>query len=224
MWLGFLLLAIGLTILYSALRIKGRIFRIHQKVAGLARLLVLATWLLSAVVVIYFFDLLSSFPGGGLVRSQVSPVTYAAAGVTFIAIFASVVLRNKGMMRIGLLSAFVGTVVGVMIFELPFLFIISPQIGLPIDRALFAESPLFCLVFASYSLLYLTPLTSVSRYALLSLSAVFVVLSSWAFLTNFAFPSDPISFALNSASKVLGFVTAFALFLHKASNEPVPSK
>jgi hypothetical protein len=216
-WLGLVLLAIGLAFLYSAVRIKDRIYRIRQKMAGFAGLLVFATWLLSVVVVIFFFDLLSSFPGGALVSSPISPVTYAAAGITFIAIFVSVFLRNRGMVRIGLSSAFVGTVVGAMIFELPFLFIISPQIGLPVDRALLGESPLFCLVFASYSLLYLSPLTGVSRYTLFSLGAVFIVFSCWAFLTNFAFPSDPVSFVLNSASKALSFVTAFTLFLGNRS-------
>ncbi len=175
--------------------------------------MVFATWSLSAVVVVFFFDLLSR---GGLVPSPVSPVTYSAAGVTFIAIFVSVFLRNRSMIRIGFVSAFVGTVFGVMVFELPFLFMISPQIGLPLDRALFSESPLFCLVFASFSLLYLSPLGGVSRYTLFSLGAVFVVLSSWVFLTNFAFPSDPFSFVLNSAAKVLGFISAVTLFLHRA--------
>ncbi len=213
--LGLALLATGLVFIYIGSRIKNRIYRIHQKVGGPAGLFMLATWSLSSVVVALFFDLLNSFPGGGLVGSPVSPVTYGAAGVTFIAIFVSISLRNRGMVRVGFLSAFVGTVVGVMIFELPFLFIISPQIGLPLERALFSESPIFCLVFASYSLLYLSPLTSLSRYTLFSLGAVFIVLSSWAFLTNFAFPSDPVSFVLNSTSKVLGFAAAFSLFIQK---------
>lgn len=215
--LGLVLLATGLVFIYIGLRIKNRIYRIRQRVAGPAGPFMLATWSLSAVVVAFFFDLLNSFPGGGLVGSPVSPVTYGTAGVTFIAIFVSISLRNRGMVRVGFLSAFAGTVAGVMIFELPFLFIISPQIGLPLERALFGESPLFCLVFASYSLLFLSPLASLSRYTLFSLGAVFVVLSSWAFLTNFAFPSDPVSFVLNSTSKVLGFATAFSLFIQKGS-------
>ena len=215
--LGVALLATGLVLIYIGLRIKNRVYRVRQRVAGPAGLFMLATWSLSAVVVAFFFDLLNSFPGGGLVGSPVSPVTYGTAGVTFFAIFVSIALRNRGMVRVGFVSAFVGTVAGVMIFELPFLFIISPQIGLPLERALFSESPLFCLVFASYALLYLSPLASLSRYTLFSLGAVFIVLSSWAFLTNFAFPSDPVSFVLNSASKVLGFAAAFSLFVQKGS-------
>lgn len=215
--LGVVLLATGLFLIYIGFMIKNRAYRVRQRVAGPASLFMLATWSLSAVVVALFFTLLNSFPGGGLVGSPVSPVTYGTAGVTFIAIFVFITLRNRGKVRVGFLSAFVGTVVGVMIFELPFLFIISPQIGLPLDRALFGESPLFCLVFASFSLLYLSPLASLSRYTLFSLGAVFIVLSSWAFLTNFAFPSDPVSYLLNSTSKVLGFVAAFSLFLQRGS-------
>ncbi len=211
--LGFVLLAIGLAFIYSGVLVKGRVFRIRQTITGTAGLFIFTTWVLSVVVVFFFFNLLNS--GGALVPSPVSPVTFSTAGVTFVAIVVSIFLRNKGMVRVGILSAFVGTVFGVMVFELPFLFMISPRIGLPLDRALLSESPLFCLVFASYSLLSLSPVAGLSRYTLFSLGGVFVVLSSWAFLTNFAFPSDFASLVLNSASKVLGFVVAFTLFLHK---------
>jgi hypothetical protein len=124
-------------------------------------------------------------------------------------------LRNRGMVKFAILSAFAGTVVGVSVFELPFLFIISPQMGGSIQRTLLGESPLFCLVFSSYSLLFLSPLAGFSRYTSYALGAFFLVLSLWAFLTNIAFPNDLVSFVLNSISKVLGFVVAFTLFLHK---------
>ena len=213
--LGVVLLVLGLVFLYSGVRIKERTYRVRRKIGGLAGLFVFSTWMLSAVVVVLFFDLLSSFSGGILVPSPISPVTYATAGITFIAILVSASLRNRGKVKVAVLSAFVGTVVGVMVFELPFLFIISPQIGLSLPRALLGESSLFCLVFASYSLLFLSPLAGFSKYTSFSLGAVFIVFSSWAFLTNFAFPSDPVSFAMNSVFKVLGFVSAFTLFFHK---------
>ncbi len=211
--LGIILLALGLVFLYSGVRIKGRTYRVHQKIGGLGGLLVFVTWALSAVVVIFFFDLLSS--SGILVPSPVSPVTYGTAGITFVAILVSAFLRKRANLRVAVLSAFVGTVVGAMVFELPFLFIIAPQLGPSLQRSLWGESPLFCLVFASYSLLFLSPLPGFSRYTLFSLGALFIVFSSWAFLTNFSFPSDPESFVLNSVSKILGFVSAFTLFFHK---------
>ncbi len=214
--LGVVLLALGLVFLYFGARIKDRTYRVRQKIGGLAGLLMFATWMLSALVVVFFFDLLSSFSGGILVPSPVSPVTYTTAGITFVAILVPAIFR-KIKVKVAVLSAFIGTVVGAMVFELPFLFIISPQIGFSLQGALLGESPLFCLVFASFSLLFLSPLAGFSRYTLFSLGAVFVVFSSWAFLTNFAFPSDPVSFLLNSVSKVLGFVTAFTLFFQKGA-------
>ena len=213
--LGFVLLAFGLACVFSGAMIKGKVFRIRQRITGIAGLLVFATWVFSVFVVFFFFDLLNS--GGGLVASPVGPVTYSAAGVTFVAIFVSIFLRNKRMVKAGIMSAFVGTVFGVMVFELPFLFIISPRIGLPLDRALLGESPLFCLVFASYSLIALSPFSGLSRYTLFSLGGVFFVLASWAFMTNFAFPSESTSLVLNSAAKGLGYLVAFTLFLHKAT-------
>ncbi len=215
--LGVVLLALGLVFLYLGVRIKERTYRVRQKIGGLAGLLVFVTWTLSAVVVVLFFDLLSSFPGGILVPSPVSPVTYTTAGITFVAILVSAILRNRVKAMVAVLSAFIGTVVGAMVFELPFLFIIGPRLGPSLQGALLGEAPLFCLVFASYSLLFLSPLPSFSRYTLFSLGAVFVVFSSWAFLTNFAFPAEPVSFLLNATSKVLGFVTAFTLFFHNGA-------
>lgn len=103
-----------------------------------------------------------------------------------------------------MVSAFVGAVVGVMAFEPSFLFMIAPRLGQSPSRAFWSESPLFCLVFASYALSFLSPLAGVSRCTLFSFGGIFIVFSSWAFLTNFAFPSDPESFVLNSVSKVLG--------------------
>jgi len=215
--LGVVLLIPGLIFLYFGVRIKDRTYRVRQKIGGLAGLLVFVTWSLSAVVVVLFFDLLSSFGGGILVPSPVSPVTYTTAGITFVAILVSTILRNKSKVKVAVLSGFVGAVVGAMVFELPFLFIISPRIGPSLQGALLGESPLFCLVFSSYTLLFLSPLTTLSRYTFFSLGAVFVLFSVWAFLTNLAFPSDPISFLLNSVSKVLGFVTAFTMFSQKGA-------
>jgi hypothetical protein len=211
--LGVVLLALGLVFMYLGVRTKGRTYRVHQKISGLAGLLVFVTWASSAVVVFFFFDLLSS--SGILVPSPVSPVTFTTAAITFVVILLSASWRNRANVRVAVLSAFVGAVVGVMVFELPFLFMIAPRLGQSLPRALWSESPLFCLVFASYALSFLSPLAGVSRYTLFSLGGIFIVFSSWAFLTNFAFPSDPESFVLNSVSKVLGFVSAFTLFFHR---------
>jgi hypothetical protein len=211
--LGVALLALGLFSMYFGVRIKGRTYRVHQKIGGLAGLLVFVTWMLSAVVVVFFFTLLAS--SGILVPSPVSPVTFTTAAITFVVILFSASWRNRANVKVAVLSAFVGTVVGVMVFELPFLFMIAPRLGQSLQQSLWSESPLFCLVFASYSLLFLSPVARFSRYTSFSLGAVLIVFSLWAFLTDFSFPSDSESFVLNSVSKVLGFVSAFTLFFHK---------
>ncbi len=217
-WLGVALLVMGLAFFYFGIRIKTRTYKAQRRIGGTAGLLVFVTWALSALSTYFFFGLLGS--RGGLVPSPVSPVTYGTAGVTFVAIALLTGLRNRGMAKVALLSALAGAVVGAMIFELPYLFIISPRIGLPVDRTLLAFSPLFCLVFASYTLLFLTPFARISRYTFFSLGALFVTFALWAFLTDFAFPGDPVSFVLNSATKVLSFAAAFTLFIHK--NGPPP--
>jgi hypothetical protein len=211
--LGVVLLALGLVFLYFGVRTKSKTYRVYQKIGGLAGLLVFVTWMLSAVVVVFFFGLLAS--SGILVPSPVSPVTFTTAAITFVMVLLSASWRSRATVKVAVVSAFVGTVVGVMVFELPFLFMIAPRLGQSLPQSLLSESPLFCLVFASYTLVFLSPLARFSRYTLFSLGAVLIGFSLWAFLTDFSFPSDPESFVLNSASKVLGFVSAFTLFFHK---------
>ncbi len=214
--LGALFLVLGVVFLFLGVRIKKRVFSPHNGIKGLASVFVFVTWALSAVVVFWYFDLLSRM--GALVPSPISPITYGTAGITFFAILIFAYLRGRTGVKMAVLGAFVGTVVGVMVFELPFLFAIAPQLGVGnVQLALYAEAPLFCLVFASYSLLFLTPDAGFSRYTFFSIGALFVVFSAWAFFTNFSFPSDQTSFAMNAVSKVLGFVTAFTLFSHKGS-------
>jgi hypothetical protein len=214
--LAAVLLALGVVLTYLGVRTKDRTYKVHQTTGGLAGRFVFVTWVLCAVVVVLYFDLLSS--SGILVPSPVSPVTFTTAAITFVVILLSASWRNRASAKVAVVSAFVGTVVGVMVFELPFLFMIAPRLGQSLPRALFSESPLFCLVFASYSLSFLSPLAGISRYTLFSLGAVFIAFSLWALLTNLAFPSDPESFVLNSVSKVLGFVSAFTMFFHKGGS------
>ena len=212
-WLGVVLLVLGLAFFYLGFRTKNRVFRARQRIGGFPGILVFVTWALSAAVVLFYFGLLER--GGALVPSPIWPITYGSAGVTFFATLVLVFFRNKAKAIDLFLSAFAGTVVGVMVFELPYLLIISPQLGLTVQDGLWGESPLYCLVFASYLLLFLSSQAGVTRYTMFSLGAMFVVFSLWAFLTNFAFPSDPVSFDLNAISKILGFVSSFTLFVHK---------
>jgi len=65
--LGTALLALGLVFMYLGVRTKGRTYRVHQKISGLAGLLVFVTWTFSAVAV--FFSSFSSAPARFLYRA-----------------------------------------------------------------------------------------------------------------------------------------------------------
>jgi hypothetical protein len=65
--LGVVLLALGLVFMYLGVRTKGRTYRVHPKISGLAGLLVFVTWTFSAVVV--FFSSISSARAGFLYRA-----------------------------------------------------------------------------------------------------------------------------------------------------------
>jgi hypothetical protein len=104
-----------------------------------------------------------------------------------------------------------------MIFELPFDLIVMWRTYPPIPpsptlfRLLFFL-PLFLVELSTFSLLALSPLTKLTKYTLFSLAGVFFVFAVWALL-GFTYPAEPISYALNGASKVLSFVTAVTFFL-----------
>jgi hypothetical protein len=208
--LGGILLVIGIVFVLLGLRMKNQSLLIRTRLGGAAGILVFLTWVFSAIVVYFYFELLGA--AGVLVPSPVSPITESSSFLTFIAILVTTTVGYKGKWRFAVISGFVGTVIGVMVFELPFLFLIAPRLGGSLVRSLLGESPLFCAVFASYSLLFLSPYARFSRYSLFSVAALFFAFAAWALFANFAFPSDTISFFLNSTSKVLGFVTAYTLF------------
>ena len=75
---------------------------------------------------------------------------------------------------------------------------------------------LFLVTVSTISLL-LSPVASLSNYALFSLGGMFIVFVVWAFF-GFSYPSDPLSFSLNGVSKVLSFTTAIMLFLKPNKN------
>jgi hypothetical protein len=143
--------------------------------------------------------------------SPISPITYSSGLATFIVI--AYLSRAHGL-KIALGSAIAGTISAPMIFELPYDLIVMWRLYPPVSTqlTLLFFLPLFLVEISSFSLLTLSPLTRISRYTLFTLAAVFLVFSIWA-LFGFSYPSSPIPFTLNAASKVLCFITAITLFL-----------
>jgi hypothetical protein len=71
---------------------------------------------------------------------------------------------------------------------------------------------LFIIELSTISLLTLLPSMRITRNACYALAAMFAVFAVWA-VFGFAFPSEPIPFALNVISKVLCFGASIMLFV-----------
>lgn len=146
--------------------------------------------------------------------SPITPVTVLSGLVSFIVI--SYLTRHHGL-KIALGSALVGTIAAPFIFELPFDLIVMGRLYPPpaTQLTLLYFLPLFLVEISSFSLLTLSPSMKLSKYTLFSMAAMLLVFAVWA-LFGFSHPSNPISFALNVASKILSFVAAVTLFFRRS--------
>src|SRR5262249_26775860 len=122
----------------------------------------------------------------------------------------------------GLASAVIAALAAPMIFEFPFDLIVMTRTYPPIPpdpmlyRLLFFV-PLFLIELTTLALLTLSPMLRLSRPACISFGLMLAVFAVWA-MTGFAYPSEPLPFALNVISKILAFVTALSLFLPRRAS------
>jgi hypothetical protein len=143
----------------------------------------------------------------------ITPVTVIAVMITFIVIF----IASPHRFGPRLLSAAVGAMAGVMIFELPFDLIVMTRTYPPIppDPALYRAyffAPLILTEITSLSLLALSPMVRLARSTFVSLALMLAVFAIWA-MSGFGYPSSPGPITLNVISKILAFVTTLSLFL-----------
>jgi hypothetical protein len=154
--------------------------------------------------------------------NPVTPVTFLAAGATFVIIL----IGSQHGSGTRLASAAVSALAAPMIFELPFDLIVTARTCPPIPpdpavyRALFFL-PLFLIEITTLSLLTLSPMVKLSKATFLSFALMFIVFAAWS-LFGFAYPSAPIPIALNVLSKILAFVTALSLFLPQRARASTP--
>ena len=212
--LAFLLLVIGGVLAFLGTRLRHPLGVDRPGKAVSALLIVmwvlsLATFLIAAGT--YTRELFGQYGNFTPPASPISPITGLSGLVTFVMI--AFLTRHHGL-KLALSGAIIGTVAAPMIFELPFDLIVMHRIFPPMSaqfRLLFFL-PLFLVEISSLSLLTLLPRARLSKSTLFSLAAIFFIFAVWA-LFGFSYPSRPIPFALNAASKILCFVASITLFV-----------
>ena len=205
--LALLLFGAAALLLYYGRKMTGsRSIRGPGRAGGL---LIFATWVLSLLVLLIAEAVLRGLTGPRpSVPSPIEPVTITCGVCCFVAI--AYLARSSGM-KLALVSAFVGTAAAPMIFELPFDLVVMGRANAPDYIVLIFFLPLLLVEVSTFSLLQLSSLTRITRLTAFTLAAMFAIWGVWA-LFGFAYPADPVSFTLNSISKVISFVTAVTLF------------
>lgn len=154
----------------------------------------------------------------------ITPVTVFAVMITFIVIFVACPHR----FRTRLLSAAVGAMAGLMIFELPFDLIVMTRTYPPIPphpalyRAYFF-APLILTEITSLSLLALSPMARLARSTFGSFALMLAVFAIWS-MSGFGYPSSAGPITLNVISKILAFATALTLFLPQRARPMTPDE
>jgi hypothetical protein len=144
----------------------------------------------------------------------IAPVTYTAVVVVFVII--AVLGPQDWPGR--LWGAVIGALAAPMIFELPFDPIVMfriHELDYGADRVLFF-APLFCIEITTLALLTTSPMVRLTRFTFFAFAAMLVVWAGWA-LAGFGFPSTPLYYGYNVASKILAFVTMLTLFQPRAA-------
>jgi hypothetical protein len=219
--LAVLLLVLAGGFAYAARRLHAplEVARPGATVAGF----MIAIWLLAICNVIvatqvYGLQVRLAYPD--FVAARVRVGTFVDAPITF---FVILYLTRRWGWTIGLASAVIGTAAAPMIFELPFDLIVMTRTNPPIPtntmlyRQLFFL-PLFLVEISTVSLLTLLPSMRVTAYTLYAVAGMFGIFAVWAAF-GFAFPADPLPFALNVISKILCFVAAITLFVWRPDAE-----
>ncbi|MDA4115903.1 MAG: hypothetical protein OK442_05050 [Thaumarchaeota archaeon] len=219
--LSVLLLLVGAGLLLSGRRLAGA-----RNVPARGRALKVVTvivWAFSILLVLPLFGQIERSEGqSSLGIGPVFPVTLACAFCSFFI----VAYLTRGSGAIGALAnGFAAAVAGPMVFELPFLLIITPVVTTRVPHPLFLFVVFLVVILTTLALPTFSTRFSVTRYSLYSLGAMFVVFAGWALLTGYAPPSDTTSFALNAVSKVLGFAVVVASFSGgaQAARKAVPT-
>jgi hypothetical protein len=207
--LSLVLFALGIGLVFLGTRAtEGARFGMPGRAAKVVTVLV---WAVSIFVVLGLFKEVAVRTGeSSLGFGPVLPITLASALCAFVAI--AYMTRGGGTLA-ALGDGFAGAVAGPMVFELPFVLIITPVVTTEIPHPLLLFTVFLVVILTTLALPFFSSRFSVTRYSLYLLGGMVVVFAAWALLTGYAPPSDPVSFGLNAVSKVLGFASVVAGFV-----------
>jgi hypothetical protein len=225
-WLALGLLAAACCVVLAGIRLPLPVRFPQPGPAGRAAMIAAWAVSLAALLVcsaIYFRQAIHDIQAAGTsapaLRLTILPVTLTAAAVLFVIIIS----RRSPDLPARLASAAIGAIAAPMIFELPFDPIVISRI-----QMIFPDPPPWILVYAplllvqitTLLLLRLSPMVRLTKATFFSFALMLGVWAAWA-LAGFGYPSAPLPIALNIASKILAFVTAFTLFLPQ---QPAPGQ
>jgi hypothetical protein len=218
-WLALGLLAAAAAAVLAGIRLPLPVRFTRPGPAGRAAMIV--AWATSAAALlvcgtIYFRQVIHGIRASGMsgpaLRLTILPVTLTAAAVLFVIIIS----RRSPDLPARLASAAIGAIAAPMIFELPFDPLVIFRIHLPLPHPppvlALMYPPILLTEITTLLLLRLSPMARLTRATFFSFALMLGVWAAWA-LAGFGYPSAPLPIALNIASKILAFVTAFTLFL-----------
>jgi hypothetical protein len=153
-----------------------------------------------------------------LIHSRPPQPIFPITAACMIALFFAILYIGRSLSqeaRLG--SAVIGAIAAPMIFEFPFDLIVMTRTypGVAPDPALYRVlifAPLFLVEFTTLALLSLSPLVRLRRAAFFAFALMLLIFAVWA-LFGLGYPSAPLPFAFNAASKVAAFVVALSIFL-----------
>lgn len=218
-WLALGLLAAACCVVLAGIRLPLPVQFTQPGAAGRAAMIVAWATSIAALLVcatIYIQHVIHDIHASGMsapeLRQTILPVTLTADAVLIVVIIS----RSSPDLRTRLASAVIGAMAAPMIFELPFdPFVIARIRGFSLEPAIYRALvyvPLLLTEITTLLLMRLSPMVRLTRATFFSFALMLGVWAAWA-LAGFGYPSAPLPIALNIASKILAFVTAFTLFL-----------
>jgi hypothetical protein len=211
MWPGSVLLAMSLGLLGIGLLLVGRGLTHDIYLPTMGKIIgavVVVIWAFSILIFLRINRDLARYTGYAGNLGPIFPVTLASAFCVFG--YVAYKTRNGGALS-SLGNGFLAFVAGPMVFELPFLLIVIPQVKAPLIPELIFLIPLFTIIFTTLAMLLFSRRVAITKNSIYLYAAMIFVFALWA-LNGYSYPSNSISFVLNGISKILGFASVAALF------------